>query len=237
MATNKTDLRGILKYGAIILLALIGLIILYQIFWVKHNKPENIAMIKYITKEIIKEVPYEVPVITEKDIFVPPITITRWLPQEPIQIDSAKIITDYLVLHKKDGTEQTYKTNFLVLYPDAPKLLDFKVSYEYLDITTFDKNSKVTTQSYPLYLDTQNYIFTDSKLTTQERAKPVKHSKMKWNELYVNTGYDVRTSLPTTGLEYNLSLGRFKFDVNSKVIITTDPILDLNAKIGYRLFK
>ena len=234
---KTTDLKGILKYGAIILLSLVGLIILYQIFFVKYNKPSDVAMVKYITKEIIKEVPYDIPAEDKNEKPVQPLIITKWLPSQVIEIDSARIINDYLIIHKKEGPVETIKTNFLVLYPNAPKLLDFNLNREYLNITTFTKDSKVITNTYPLYLDTQEYIFRDNSINTIERKEPITKSQMKWNELYVNTGYDVRTKLPTTGLEYNLNLGRFKLDLNSRVIINTDPTLDLNAKIGYRLFK
>ena len=60
---------------------------------------------------------------------------------------------------------------------------------------------------------------------------------MKWNQLFLNGGYDVYTKAPTAGFEYNLNAGRFKLDLNSELLILEQPKLNVGAKLGYRLLK
>jgi len=225
------------SYGIIILIGIVIFLLLLR----QCEKPKPIpgtaaSEIIYQTDSLYKDKYYEL--LNKPGKVVPPRIIEKWLPQKPQIIDSVAIINGYLLLHPQGKPPIPIKNEFLTNHTTSPKLLDFNLIKDTLTITLFKPDASTVTNHYPLFLDIYGYNWQKDTLGKYEvkKTKPVVVRKNRLSNFYVNVGYDGFLQVPTTGLEYNLIPGRFKLDLDGTVLIQEEPKLNLNAKLGYRLF-
>lgn len=133
-----------------------------------------------------------------------------------------------------------YNNKFLEQYPEKSKLIDFRLSLDSLKIALLNTEGETERKTYPLYFSDFEYYWADNELHKSQ----IKHkkenkfwAKTNWNQLYLNGGYSALVKKPLAGLEYNLSVWRFKLDLNTEMIIQEKPDLFVSAKLGYRLFQ
>lgn len=171
---------------------------------------------------------------------IPPIFVDNWLTPEPSIIDSLSIYKEYLKLYPRGKEVVLVKSDFVLNYPKAPKLLSFDLVKDSISLGLYNSDNTLQTITYPIYLDSYGYRYEDNALNMyniESKAPTIIKPRLRWDNLYVNGGYDIYNKAAITGLEYNLTPGRFKLDVNAEVLILEQPKLNLNAKVGYRLFK
>jgi hypothetical protein len=138
-----------------------------------------------------------------------------------------------------DSTEILYDTRFLTLYPTASKLLEFDLKKDLLVINTLGTNGELSSRTYPLLLDNMNYQWYDNELH-RSPFTPLKSKfkdNIRYKGLYTNAGYDLFSSRPNLGIEYNLEIYRFKLDGEINTTFQNTNPLEAKVKIGYRLFK
>lgn len=198
--------------------------------------PETVYI--YETDSIYKDKYFELK--KELDKKTQPKTVIIYKEAEP-RIDSVKFIPGELVLYIKGLEEEIIiKDGFLSQYPHNDKLITFDLDLDNLSITTLNKDAKTITKEYPLYLYNFKYQWRDNELFGEiiKDRTPFNKEKTQWNNLFLNTGYDFMIyEKPNLGLEYNLDLGRFKFDTEINTTISDKPQLYFNSKIGYRLLR
>jgi len=222
---------------------LIALLILLSVIIFKNCKGDLVSpndinpktIYKYKTDSIYKRKYYEL--LRLHNIKTPPLIVERWLTPEK-EIDSVNVIPGYLLVYIK-GLQDSLKINqnFVVNYPKAPKLIDFTLKKDSLVITTFDNEARLFTNRYPLYLNNFNYQWYDNDLHRKETSYPgINKTKLKWNQFYINSGYSLTQSKPLIGFEYNLTPGRFKFDLDADFTLEQNPNFIFKAKLGYLLF-
>lgn len=192
--------------------------------------------IEYITDTLYKG-KYD-SLVKVKGKPIKPKTLINWLPSKPQIIDSVEIINGYLKLHPQGKPPLDIKNEFLTNYTSSPKLLSLGITRDSLSMTTYNPDATTLTKVYPLFLEKYGYDWKGDKLVSYEvsETKPLVIKKNKLSNFYINMGYDGFLKLPTAGLEYNLLPGRFKVDLDGTVLIQQEPKLNLNAKLGYRLF-
>lgn len=238
---NKTT-KDIIK-GISIILALLG-IILFFVFECHRDITEDnkapVTAYKYKTSYKYKDEYFRLKDSLKNLKPIPPKVVEKYISPKPIIVDSVKIINGYLKLHPQKEKEILVNSDFIINYPKSPKLLEMKLSQDSLSMALYKTDNTIERENYPLYLGSYKYTWVDGILNIEDiPQKEVKKTKtkVKWNSLYLNGGYDVYNQVPTSGFEYNLILGRVKLDLNSEVLIMQQPELNLNAKIGYRLLK
>lgn len=215
---------------------LIGLLILITAIIIKDchggNKAETKPVYKYLTDSLYYKKYWELKKeITEK---TPPIQVIKWL-DTIVDIDTIYIKGDIVKVVVKDKDTLNINSQFISQYPDNPKLLEFKLGHDELEITTFTKDAKTYTDKYPLYLHDYKYQWYDNSLH-HEPTNYKENKTFKWNQLYVNGGYSKTESAGLIGLEYNLNYNRFKLDLDTDITIEENPNLLFKAKLGYQLF-
>lgn len=226
MGERFKTLTPYLLFGIITLL----IILMFKDCKGSLGKPETRYI--YKTDSIFKDEYYALKKLYDQK--TPPKTVTEYLPPIII-IDTIYTKGDNIIVKVKD--EDTLKVNkqFIANYPDARKLIEFKLKRDVLEMTTFDKDARIFKDEYPLYLDEYNYQYYDNTLHRENTSYPTNNS-VKWNQLFFNGGYSQSQKQPILGLEYNLSYRRFKLDVDTDISIEQNPNFSLQAKIGYRLF-
>lgn len=236
--------KGILKYVLIGIALLVVGYLIYTFVIKKDNTviQKPITPPRYKTEEVIEAREYPDPdsLHTNPGKKVNPITVIKWLPSKPTAVDSMAIINNYIALYLKgkDTPTQDVNINFITQYPNAVKLLTMDILKDSLQITTFNKEAEVKTEIYPLYLDSYNYHYVGTTLSSTEVGeKRVPRERLIWNKFYGNVGYDTYNKSALLGLEWNLTPGRVKFDVNADVLLRSENRVNINAKVGYRLFK
>lgn len=246
--TTNTGIR--LSYRTLIWIG-VGLIIILFLLWDGNcsQKIEDTTSGKifynYTTDSIYKKEYFALKAKWDKrnTMFTPPLIITEYLPLPSRKIDSIKIINEAIAFYL-DTVKKPLMVNkeFIINYVEAPKLLEFNLIKDTLSLTTFSKDAKTLTHKWPLYLNEFGYAYYDNDLHRYNiKSEPPKKQSflkdMKWNQVYVNSGYEFTQEAPLLGVEYNLNPGRFKIDANADVILLKQPNLNLNVKLGYRLFK
>lgn len=192
---------------------------------------------EYITETIRIPEPYIVE-IKGDPIYTPPLILTEYLPSTPT-IDSVKYVPGEIQIYIDSlKTALTYKEGFLTNFPKASKLLNMDLKLDSLSVTTLSTDAQVRTFKYPLLLNHFKYQWVNDSLhrTKIREIKPL-GSKLNWKELYLNGGYSMITKTSLLGFEYNLTPGRFKFDIEAKSTLETKPQLFIEGKVGFRLFK
>jgi len=195
---------------------------------------------KYKTTEVYKDSYFKLRDSLKNLKPIPPIIIEKWLSPSIAKIDSVSIIEGYLKLHPQGKEEVLVNSDFILNYPESPKLISLNLIKDSLSISLYSPDNLVKTSTYPLYLQNYGYRYINNQMEIYDiKAEPIAlvKPKMRWDNLYLNAGYDIYSKSVTSGLEYNLSPGRFKFDLNLDVLMLQQPELNLTAKLGYRLFK
>lgn len=224
-----------------------GTILLIYLLFLEFKRDKGLLpeqakeMYDYKTDSLYKDKYYQLKKLYDK--VTPPLIVEKWLPGEPGEnkIDSIAFIPgEVLVYIQGLEKELKIKEGFLSKYPNARKLIEMKLQKDSLSITTMDINADIYTNKYPLALDYYKYQWYDNQLHNspfENKSSSRKNPDFRYNGLFVNGGYDFTLKKPTTGLEYNLELGRFKLDAEFKSTFEKKPEFNAQAKIGYRLFK
>lgn len=240
METTQSKLISLGKY---ILVAAMFLLMFLSFRECKRDKGLLPAQKEYI-ENLITDTLYKGKYNRLKKLYdkkVIPKTITYW---DTVYVPTIEYINykpgdKDVVIKDKDKPEIVYDTRFLTLYPNNPKLIQFKLIKDYLDIDLLNTDGNITSTRYPIFLDNVEYQWIDNQLN-QSPFKSTKNklsNNIRFKGLYTNVGYDLYSKLPTTGLEYNIELYRFKLDGEINTTFNNTNPLSAQVKIGYRIIK
>lgn len=150
----------------------------------------------------------------------------------PIKVtsDSSKLILiDTISKERYEVSKE-----FVSLFPNNDKLLNFVLSRDTLNIVTLNTKGGISGKTYPIYLDKFSYRYFDNELHHYP-TKTKGFSKDKINQLYFNTEYDFNQKTTNIGLDYSMFLGRFRIMAGSDLELNTGTVR-VKTKLGYRIF-
>lgn len=165
----------------------------------------------------------------------PPKTITVWKTLNPENILIEKVPDSILVIIDSLNQMLAISDAYIKNFPKNDKLVNFGLKLDSLNITTINIEGETKTKDYPLYLDRFGYQWYDNELHHYD-VKQKGKLKNKFNQFYINGGYDFLYQKPTIGLEYFMILGKFKLGANSNLILQPETKINLGLNLGYRLF-
>ena len=166
----------------------------------------------------------------------PPILTKNYETEEKqpikISIDSSKLVLIDTLSQEKYVISKEY----LSLFPNNDKLISFILSKDTLGIVTLNTEGRFIDKTYPLYLEQFRYRFYDNELHHYpSKTKTKIDYKNKFNQLYINTGYNFINQSPNISLDYLINLGKFRIMAGSEVQLKTGEVI-VNTKLGYRIF-
>lgn len=231
---NTTTVNWEMIKTTLIIGLVIGIILLLITQCHRDEVKANLApdnAYKYDTEVVYKDKYKKLSDSIKGLVPIKPITLIQW--KTPgIEYLPGEVIRDTIRIPNPSDT----------LYKNNPRLISMGLIQDTLSFTLYNKDNQLFTETYPIYLGSYGYLWEDNQLNMydikgKEETKTKPKNSFAWNNLFFNAGYSVYAKAPTTGLEYNITYGRLKLDLNSEVLIIEQPKLNLNAKIGYRLLK
>lgn len=170
----------------------------------------------------------------------PPKQIIYYTTPDPKTVVIEKVPDSVLIYIGELEERIAISDKYLKNWPMADKLIDFKLDKNNFDITTLNIMGETKTQEFPLYLNEYDYYWDENTFNHIRRDKPfiVESKGNRWNQLYIEGGYDFIHGSPILGLDYSLPIGRFKVSAQTFILMAWDSNqLYGTAKLGYRLFK
>lgn len=168
----------------------------------------------------------------------PPKQIITYKPENPQNVVIEKIPDSVLVLLDSLKTRVAISDNFFKLYPNSSKLLYMELQKENLSLTTLNIEGKIKQKEYPLDLDYYKYIYDENQLNHYRKSNIEKERpKTRFDQLYINGGYDYILSEPMFGVDYQIIFRRLKLQTQINSTLNENPKLRADILLGYRLFK
>lgn len=147
-------------------------------------------------------------------------------------------IKDTIRLYNNELDKFDIHSDFLLQYPEAPKLVSFELSKEYLELSLLEKSGSIIGKGYILDLDNRKYAFQGNKLTSA--ILPQTSFIRKPPTLYLNAHYEYRP-LPNFhdfNLDFNIETKRFIYTLGINGYIYPNnqgltPRLGISYKIPF----
>lgn len=131
-----------------------------------------------------------------------------------------KIVKDTIRLYNNELDKFDISSDFLLQYPEAPKLLSLELSINSLKLNLLDKSGSIIGRGYKLDLENREYLFSNNTLSSSVTSKSNStYSYKKSIGYFISASYQYRP-LPNF---HDLNLN---FNIETKNIIYT---LGLNA--------
>jgi hypothetical protein len=111
-------------------------------------------------------------------------------------------ITLVQVNEKHDTITRYVSTSFLTQFPNNPKLIQQRI---YKDSTSYDLmlvNGEVVRNSYPLNLDTYDYVWDNWQMVGHKKKTTSKFLKQVKGESYLYTTYEFLKQAPRLAIDY-----------------------------------
>lgn len=198
---------------------------------------DTIVIGKEYTEELEKQVAElkkENQVLRE----APPKTIKEYITPDPEYIDVEKI-PDSIILYIRDlETRIAISDKYLKNFPQAPKLISFNLDLNQLSLSLLTIEGNTFENTYPLYLETYDYMWYDNKLHYYEtsRNNNLSTQKRRISDLIVYLDYRFLDKTPKLELEYSVNLNRFRLRTSTNYNFTEINPFEIQAGLGYRLF-
>lgn len=227
---KKNNKERIFLLSVIIIL---GIILYFKGCGNKEPKKE-IVKYNYITDTVYQDRPYRVNKLIIKE--TPPITLTKWK-TDTVKVE-IEVIPNYLLV-KLDSLKDSLKISqqFLAKYPHNNKLIDFNLNKDSFDIALLDTGGNILSKKYPIDLNHYRYQWYNNDLHHKKIPYKDPRKKSDFKALYLSMGYEPFLKAPSLDLSYNLNINRFKLGSSATMFFSNDPMMVLQAKIGFRLLK
>ena len=168
----------------------------------------------------------------------PPKTIIKWKEPDLSNIDLQKLPDSLLVIIGELRDSIRIADNYIKYLPKNPKLIDINLTKDTLGLNLLNIDGRVTSYIYPIYLERFNYKWLEGDLKyTSTTHKTTKVKENRFNNLFVNGGYEFRSKSPEVSLEYYINMGRFKLEANTGFPINNNNNIRADLKLGYRIIK
>lgn len=204
--------------------------------------PNPKILYRYIPQEVNINKPYsevydkEFKATKPKGEKTTPPKLTKNFKPEDNTIKIRKDSSKFILVDTVTNVEYKVDKEFISLFPYNDKLINFNLSKDTLSIVTLNSGGNITDKTYPLYFDNYNYRFYDNELHHYpNNSKQRTNLKNKYNQLYINSGYNFINQTPNVSLDYLINLGRFRIMAGSDLELRTGN-LNVNTKLGYRIF-
>lgn len=126
--------------------------------------------------------------------------------------------------------------NFILSYPQAPKLLRMGLDSDLLSMTLLNISGNILEEEYPMDFNNYTYIYNGAGLNYKKK-KPTKW-KIPLNLLYAKVGYEFIDNNPYIGLDYQILLtDRLSIITKGDIFLSKEPTTLLQIGMGYRLLK
>jgi hypothetical protein len=166
----------------------------------------------------------------------PPKTVKEYITKE-IKGNVVKVPDSIIVYIDSTKKKTSIADNYIKSFVDKDKLINFKLVKDSFNLSTIAIDGKTITREYPLFLEKYDYYWYDNTLHHLPTKKKFSEKvKGKFNNMYINGGYDFMQKSPTIGAEYFIPLGKFKIGTDATLYIQQNPQINLNLKLGYRVF-
>ncbi len=217
-----------------ILIIIILALLLYFKGCGKSTEVKEILKYNYQTDTIFISSPFTLS--KEIKTITPPKIITKYI-RDTLTV-YVEIIPDYILVKIK-GLKDSLKISqqFLAQYPINSKLIEFNLNKDLFNITLLDTGANILTKEYPINLNHYKYEWYDNELHHKKINFKESNKKMDFKSLYLEGGYDFITLSPIMSLSYQLKFKRLKLSIGSDLLMSNNPQLILNTKLGLRLFK
>lgn len=202
------------------------------------KKEESLANDQYFQKKDFKpdtirlKVPYAVP--KPYGIYVPPKIVylhdILLTPGITIKCDSLISVIDSL-----HGMITKINPTFLKFKSEREKLIAGYFSKDTLKLDLLKVDGNLVSTLYMVDYNRYRYLITEGSLSTI--AIPYHEKTKVHSNLYLTAGYQALQKYAITSLDYRLQVSRVIFEAEAKSSIQEIPHFELNAKIGYQLFK
>ena len=166
-----------------------------------------------------------------------PHIIKEYIKETPTYVINNYVDSTFIVIDTILRDTIYINTDFVKLYPTSHKLINFTLDGDSLNLVTLDLNGKINDNLWPI--DTQNYDY--FYIDNQLRYKSVNRKTVginRWNNLYLNAGYEFVYNDPYAGLSYTVPFGnRLGITASMTTIFSDKPITLATVGLGYRLLK
>ena len=166
---------------------------------------------------------------------VPPKEIhhyTKEVSNNKLQIDSL-----IKVINAMTGDTFIVDTQFITLYPEAPKLLSGLFKQNQFSLTTLNTKGEISTREYGVNYDAFSYKFLNDSLSASPLVASKAKSKLYFrHNLNIYNGYDFLNKNFRLGSAYDLYFTRLYVGGNTHITFAAKPQFGLEAKVGYRIF-
>lgn len=122
-----------------------------------NNKTDTIYVDKYL------------PGKTEYKYITVPKEVIIYKDREVIKWDTLKTKGDTITIYKKDSILIEVKTNFLLLYPENPKLIGFDLNNKEVSLDLLSKQGKEYTEKYNINTLNNSYRYINNKMTVKPK--------------------------------------------------------------------
>lgn len=163
-----------------------------------------------VTDSIKSDKPFELPEplpITNKPnqyIEYPKDTSSNNLPYKEIEI-----IKDTIRLYNNELDKFDIHSDFLLQYPEAPKLISFELSKDYLELSLLEKSGSIIGKGYTLDLQNRKYLYSENQLTSEILKSSDKLFSKPTLCFMVNYQYRPLPSFHDLNLDFNIETKKF----------------------------
>lgn len=228
---------------------LIGTSLIFCGLWLRQcnitkNQDEVIDSIKneanVITDSIKSDKPYKEP--EQLPIISKPSNVTIY----PIDTNANHykelvIIKDTIRLYNNELDKFDISSDFLLQYPEAPKLLSLELSLNSLELNLLDKSGSITGRGYKLDLANREYLFSNNTLSSNviQTCNPgTTNSKVPSYSFSFSAAYQYRP-LPNfhdLNINFNVETKKINYTIgvnayNYKTEKGITPILGISYKL------
>lgn len=175
---------------------LIGTSLLFCGLWLKECKSskdlikaiEDVQNVK--TDTIYSDNPYQKP--EDLPISNKPNDITIYPKPKPdtIYVKEVEIKKDTIRLYYNETGKLDINKDYLFQYPEAPKLLNFELSKDYMKFDLLDISGSIIGRGYSINTDYFNYVFNGNSLSSKIISEPLENGFK--NHFGISTSYSYR---------------------------------------------
>ena len=200
------------------------------------NKPTQ-----YYTKPGFKTdtVKIKVPYLVKGDSFpyyIPPKAVIEYL-ASPKNDDHLKIINDSLIdiINSLGEIQGVVNENFVSEYSTSPKLIGGLFTKDTFRLDLLHSDGKIFSNIYPIDYGNFKYQWVNDDLRSITIGKPAPVKPTFGWGIYGNVGYEILSKKPFGSMDYYITYGKFRINIEPRFTIESKPILEINSKLGFRI--
>jgi len=216
------------------------ILIIILLYWFYNNPRIKEVKVKdhsnttdtiYLPKEFSPDFLVKMEKIIREGQYAPPSQVIKYLPEYiPTRIEITPDSILLLVDELKDSLE--IAKNYLVNFPNKPKLITLGLTQNELELTLLNISGGIETSKYPLFLNKYDYTHTGDSLIYDKAKNP---DPNLISELYGTAGYSILNKNPYIGLRYQVNYKTILVEANSIVTVKSNPDLFLTIGAALRI--